>query len=108
MPMSTLLQDLRYALRLLRKSPGFTAVAIIMQLVLRQVALVSLVGIVLGVLCSLAASRLISAMLYGVSPDDIPSIAGVSLALVLIGLIAGYFPARRAMKVDPMIALRHE
>jgi predicted permease len=80
----------------------------IVRLVLRQAVILSLAGIVLGVLCSLAASRLLSTMLYGVSPDDALSIAGASLALLFIGLIAGYFPARRAMRVDPMVALRHE
>ena len=68
----------------------------------------SLAGIVLGVLCSLAASRLLSSTLYGVSPNDVLSVTGASLALLFIGLIAGYFPARRAMRVDPMVALRHE
>ena len=80
----------------------------IMQLVLRQALVLCLAGIVLGVLCSLAASRLLSTMLYGVSPNDTLSVTGASLALLFIGLIAGYFPARRAMRVDPMVALRHE
>jgi len=79
-----------------------------MQLVLRQAAVLCLAGIVLGVLCSLAASRLLSAILYGVSPNDVLSIVGVSLALLFIGLIAGWIPARRATCVDPMVALRHE
>jgi len=47
-------------------------------------------------------------MLYGVSPNDVLSITGASLALLFIGLVAGYFPARRAMRVDPMVTLRHE
>ena len=80
----------------------------ILRLVLRQAAVLSLAGIVLGVLCSLVASRLLSAMRYGVSPNDVLSIVGVSLTLLFIGLIAGYFPARRAMRVDPMVTLRHE
>ena len=80
----------------------------ITQLVLRQAVVLSLAGIVLGVLCSLAASRLLSGMLYGVSPNDVLSIVGVSLTLLFVGLIAGYFPARRASRVDPIRALRHE
>ncbi|MHB8412731.1 MAG: ABC transporter permease [Candidatus Acidiferrales bacterium] len=80
----------------------------ITRLVLRQALDLSLAGIALGVLCSLAASRLLSAMLYGVSPNNVLSIVGVSLTLLFIGLIAGYFPARRAMRIDPMVTLRHE
>lgn len=80
----------------------------IMQLVLRQAFRLCVVGIALGVLFSLAASRLIAGILYGVSPDDLLSIIGTSLALLLIGLLAAYVPARRAMSVDPMVALRHE
>lgn len=80
----------------------------IMQLVLRQAVVLLLAGVVLGVLCSIAASRLVSAMLYGVSPDDILSIVGVSLTLLSTGLIASYIPARRAMRVDPIVALRYE
>jgi len=80
----------------------------ITQLVLRQALVLSLAGIVLGVLCSLGAARLLSTMLYGVSPNDALSIAGASLALLFIGLIAGYLPARRAIRVDLMVTLRHE
>ncbi|HEV2313694.1 MAG TPA: ABC transporter permease [Candidatus Acidoferrales bacterium] len=80
----------------------------IMRLVLRQAVVLSLAGILLGVLCSLAVSRLLSTMLYGVSPNNMFSVTGASLALLFIGLIAGYFPARRAMRVDPMVALRYE
>ena len=80
----------------------------ITRLVVRQAIVLSLMGIALGVLCSLAASRLLSAMLYGVSPYDLLSISGASLTLLLIGFVAGYLPARRAMRVDPMVALRYE
>ena len=80
----------------------------ILQLVLRRALVLSLAGIAVGVLFSLAASRLVAAALYGVSPSDIASILGASLILLSAGLIASYLPARRAVRVDPMVALRHE
>jgi predicted permease len=80
----------------------------IMQIILRQAAGLSVIGIVFGALCSLAASHLLSAILYGISPNDLLSIVAVSLALLFTGLTAGYFPARRAMKIEPTEALRYE
>jgi predicted permease len=80
----------------------------IMRLVLGQALVLSLAGIALGVAFSFGASRLIAAMLYGVSPHGVPAILGASLVLLLIGLLAGYVPARRAMHVDAMEALRYE
>lgn len=80
----------------------------IIRLVLWDAVVLLFAGIILGVLCSLAASRFMSAILYGASPDDVLSIAGVSATLVFMGLIAAYIPARRAVRVDPMEALRHD
>jgi ABC-type lipoprotein release transport system permease subunit len=47
-------------------------------------------------------------MLFGVSPNDLPTMAAVSMLLLIVALLAGYLPARRASEIDPMVALRHE
>jgi ABC-type antimicrobial peptide transport system permease subunit len=67
-----------------------------------------LVGIVLGVLASAGVSRVLSATLFGLSPLDPISFAGVSLLLIAIALLATWLPARAATEVDPMVALRYE
>jgi putative ABC transport system permease protein len=65
-------------------------------------------GVVLGVACGLACARLLSAMLYGVRSSDVVAFGVASVLLVAVALIASYIPARRAMQVDPMVALRYE
>jgi ABC-type lipoprotein release transport system permease subunit len=67
-----------------------------------------LAGVVLGVLASAGVSRLLSAMLFGLNSLDAISFVGVSLLLIAIALLATWLPARRAMRVDPMVALRYE
>jgi ABC-type lipoprotein release transport system permease subunit len=61
-----------------------------------------------GIPCALAASHLIAHLLFNVSANDPLTIAAVGIALATVALLAGYIPARRAMAVDPMLALRHE
>ena len=67
-----------------------------------------LCGSVIGLAGALAATRLVSSLLYGVSAADPLTFAGVSLLLVSIAVLASWLPARRAIKVDRMEALRHE
>jgi putative ABC transport system permease protein len=61
-----------------------------------------------GVPVAFGLMRLVSSQLYGLKPTDPLTIAGAASLLAMIALFAGYFPVRRATKVDPMIALRHE
>jgi putative ABC transport system permease protein len=151
----TLWQDFCYAGRRLRKSPGFTAVAVltlalgigagiglilvtigvysviayttarrtreigirmalgaqpqnILRLIVGQGGRMALVGIVLGIVASVALTRLMASMLLQVKPNDPLIFAAVSLLLLAVTLVACYIPARRAMRVDPMVALRYQ
>jgi hypothetical protein len=78
----------------------------IVWLVLRQAAVIALAGMAVGLWISLAASRYVSAFLYGVAPHDAVSFAAVSLLLVLVTVAACIVPARRAARVDPLQALK--
>jgi predicted permease len=80
----------------------------ICRLVLREAARLVGTGIAAGLLGSLAASRLMRGLLFGISAWDVPSLASVAALLALSALAASYIPARRAAKVDPMVALRYE
>jgi putative ABC transport system permease protein len=80
----------------------------ILRLVVRQGMLLVLAGVALGLLVSLAVTRFMSGLLFGVMPNDPATLVGVSLLLAGIAFIACLVPALRAMKVDPMVALRYE
>ena len=80
----------------------------VLGLVLRQSSKPMLLGTAIGIAASAAVSRLLSAMLFGLNSMDVISFAGVSLLLIVVALFAGWFPARRATRVDPMVALRYE
>ena len=79
-----------------------------LTMILRQSFAVIGIGLIAGILGALAVTRLMSSLLYGVSAQDLSIYAIVTIVLSTAALIATYFPARRAMAVDPMVALRHE
>ena len=78
------------------------------RMVLGQGITLALGGIGLGLLGSLALTRVLSAMLFGVRPTDLLTFMSVSVLLAAVALLASYGPARRATQVDPLVALRHE
>lgn len=80
----------------------------VLELILAQGLRLSAAGAAVGIIGAFAASRLISRFIYGVVPTDpLSYVAGVLVA-VSVTLLASYFPARRATKVDPLLALRYE
>jgi putative ABC transport system permease protein len=79
-----------------------------LRLVLGRTARLAASGMVLGWLAAWALTRLMAAMIHSVSPRDFTTYASISLMLGVVALVAGYLPARRAMALDPLAALRHE
>jgi ABC-type antimicrobial peptide transport system permease subunit len=67
-----------------------------------------LAGVIVGLAGAIALGRAVSAMLYGLTPNDPATITFAISLMVVVAALAGYLPARRAARVDPMVALRHD
>src|SRR5438874_986582 len=80
----------------------------ILRIVLRQGLGLAIVGAAVGLVCALMVSHLMASLLYGVRPTDPATFVGVALVFISVALFACYIPARRPMRVDPMVALRYE
>jgi putative ABC transport system permease protein len=91
----------------IRMSLGATPAAIL-GLVLREGALLSAAGVVLGLGASMILTRSLSSQLFGVTPLDLSTYLGVAMSFGLISAVASYVPAKRATRVDPLVALRYE
>jgi putative ABC transport system permease protein len=84
------------------------SVSHLVRLVIKSGMTMSLIGLAIGLGGAFGATRLLASLLFDVTPNDIPTLAGVAAVLVLVALLACYVPARRATRVDPMEALRCE
>jgi ABC-type antimicrobial peptide transport system permease subunit len=80
----------------------------VLRLILRQGARIGMLGLVIGTLAAYLSTRALSSMLYGVDPHDPLIFAGIAASLIVVVVLASYVPARRATRVDPLIALRYE
>jgi ABC-type antimicrobial peptide transport system permease subunit len=77
-------------------------------MVLREVFALAAVGLAIGAPTALGTSRFVESFLFGMKPNDPRALALAVAILLSAALLAGYFPARKASRIDPMIALRHE
>jgi ABC-type antimicrobial peptide transport system permease subunit len=80
----------------------------ILRLVVGEGARMAVLGVVIGIAASFVITRLLSSLLFGISATDPLTFVGVAAVLSAVALLASYIPARRAMRVDPMVALRYE
>ena len=80
----------------------------VVWMVLRNVLVLAILGLAIGLPAAVGASKLVESLLFGVKPTDPTAVATAVAILSSAALVAGYLPARRASRISPMIALRHE
>jgi ABC-type antimicrobial peptide transport system permease subunit len=80
----------------------------ILRMIMRETLVIVVLGVAIGIPAALAATRFVRSMLYGLKTTDPLTTAVSALVMMFVALLAGYLPARRATKVDPMVALRYE
>jgi len=80
----------------------------VLRLVLGDGLKMAVAGVAVGLLAAFGLTRLLTGMVYGVSTTDPATFGGIAILLIVVALLACYIPARRATKVDPLIALRYE
>ncbi|HSE37524.1 MAG TPA: ABC transporter permease, partial [Blastocatellia bacterium] len=80
----------------------------VLRLVVGQGMVLSTIGVAIGVVASFFLTKFLATLLFGVSPTDAMTFVGISVLLIGVSIVASFIPARRAMKVDPMVALRYE
>ena len=111
--MDSIIKDIRYGVRRLLKEIGIRmAVGAqrhdVLRLVMGYGMILTLAGIGLGLACALVLTRVMASLLFEVKPTDLTTFAVVSITQAIIAMLACYLPARRATKVDPLVALRYE
>jgi len=80
----------------------------VLRLVMGESMTLVMVGVGVGLTAALAASRLVTSLLYGLAPTDLATMLTAMAVLVIVSGLAGYLPARRAARVDPLVALHYE